>query len=180
MSNPKRILPHQSLWRERTVRVGVAVIGNIDQWYADLYGAMSLAYRLSVLIKGRTAAVKITYHLRKLDATLSKLFKVLHKAMEKGVRINDLADPEKAAEAIRTLRKLHGLLHGFQHACKLARLTNYSLMAGYIHSIGNYNEEIEELIQLLELSLQPKIVNSLYKRSKQERERGEIFDLSEV
>jgi hypothetical protein len=162
------------------VGVGVAVIGNIDRWYADLYGAMSLAYRLSALIKDRTAAVKIAYHLRHLDSTLSKLFKDLHKAMEKGVRNNDLAAPEKATEAIQALRKLHGLLHRFQHACKLARLTNHSLMAGYIHNIGTYNEEIEELIQLLELSLQPETVNSLYKRSKEERERGQIFDLSEV
>jgi hypothetical protein len=88
--------------------------------------------------------------------------------------------PESIAEACESLHKLHGLLEKFLEACKRARLTNNSLMAGAIRNINNYNDEILELSDLLKLSLQPEVVKSIYNRAKAEKERGEIFDLSEV
>ncbi|MGO8785864.1 MAG: hypothetical protein ACLQVL_00590 [Terriglobia bacterium] len=160
----------------------IAVIQNIqvEYWYADLYGAMSLAYRLSALVKNRAAAIKLVYHVRHLDSILEKLFKDIHTAMKKGVSKDIDSSPESIAEAAQSLRKLHAILNKFQQACKIARLSNNSLMAGHIHNINNYNEEILELIELIDLSLHPAVIDSIYSRAKRERERGEIFDLSEV
>jgi hypothetical protein len=160
----------------------VAVLGNIelDRWYADIYGAMSLALRLSSLVRDRAAALKLAYNIRRLDLILSNMFTEIHKAIEKGMPKGRDVTPESIAEACESLHKLHGLLEKFLEACKRARLTNNSLMAGAIRNINNYNDEILELSDLLKLSLQPEVVKSIYNRAKAEKERGEIFDLSEV
>lgn len=160
----------------------IAVIQNIqaEYWYADLYGAMSLAYRLSALVKNRAAVFKLVYHIRRLDSTLGSLFEEIQKAMKKGVSKGVAPRPENVAEALQSLKKLHRILDKFDNACKVARLTNNSLMAGHIYSINKYNDEILELIELIQLSQQPEVVNSIYDRAKREREQGEVFDLSEV
>jgi hypothetical protein len=164
------------------VGAAIAVIENIqvEYWYADLYGAMSLAYRLSALVKNRAAAIKLVYHIRHLDSILEKFFKDIHNAMKKGVPKALDSSPERIAEAAQSLRKLHAILNKFHQACKIARLTNNSLMAGHIHNINSYNEEVLELIELLDLSLHREVIDSIYNRAKRERESGEIFDLSEV
>jgi hypothetical protein len=53
-------------------------------------------------------------------------------------------------------------------------------VAGSIRSINNYNDEVLELSELLDLSRQSEVVKSIYNRAKAEKERGELFDLSEV
>ncbi len=160
----------------------VSFLGNIelDRWYADIYGAVSLAFRLSSLVKDRAATVKLAYHIRRLDSVLSNFFVEIHKAIEKGMPKGREVTPENIAEACESLYKLHSILEKFHEACKRARLTNNSLMAGAIRSINNYNDEVLELSDLLKLSLQPEVIKSIYNRAKIERERGEIFDLSEV
>ncbi|MGH9342657.1 MAG: hypothetical protein ACRD19_02690 [Terriglobia bacterium] len=157
----------------------VAVIGNIDLWYADIYKVMSVAYRLSAIVRDRATAVKVAYHLRHLDLVLGKMFKDIRKEMDKSVKRDD-AKPGQVEEVIQALGKLHNILRGFLHACKLARLTNNSLTAQPIHNIENWNEEVAELMEIMGLLMHPEAINSVYKRSRHERERGEIFDLSEV
>jgi hypothetical protein len=158
---------------------GVSVIGNVDLWYADLYGVMSMAYRLSAAIKDRATAVKIAYRLRHLDSVLAKMFKDIRAAIDNKSKPKTV-NPEQVREAIQALGKLHSVIARLLHASKLARLTNNSLMAQSLHNIANWNDEVAELIEVVGLSLNPEAVNSLYKRSQEERDRGEIFDLSEV
>lgn len=157
----------------------VAVIGNVDRWYADLYGVMSMAYRLSAIIKDRATTVKIAYRLRHLDSVLAKMFKDIHAGINKNAK-PEVVSPKQVEETIQVLEKLHGVLAKLLHVCKLARLTNNSLMAQSLHNIANWNEEVAELIEVIQISLNRELTDSLYKRSKEERERGEIFDLSEV
>lgn len=141
---------------------------------------MALASRLSALVKDRVAAVKIAYHIRRLDSTLSNFFTEIHKALEKGMPKGHEVTPKSIGEACESLDRLHGILENFHELCKHARLTNNSLMAGPINSINNYNDEILELSELLKLSLPPEAIKSIFTRAKEEKERGEIFDLSEV
>ena len=158
---------------------GVAVIGNVDRWYAGLYGVVSTAYRLSAAIKDRATAVKIAYRLRNLDSVLAKMFKDVRASIDRSAK-PEVINPEQIQAAIQALKKLHGVLTKLLHICKTTRLTNNSLMAQSLHNIANWNEEVAELIEVVQLSLDHEIMDSLYGRSKEERERGEIFDLSEV
>lgn len=166
----------------RFMSAAVTVLGNIEEdlWYASVYGMMALASRLSALVKDRVAVVKLAYHIRRLDSTLSNFFVEIRKAVEKGMPKGRDVTPKNIAKACESLDKLHDILDKFHEVCKRARLTNNSLMAGTINSINNYNDEILELSQLLKLSLHPEVIKSIYNRAKAEKERGEIFDLSEV
>jgi hypothetical protein len=157
----------------------IAVIGNVDRWYADIYSVISLAYRLSALVKERATAVKVARHLRNIDAALAKMFKDIRSEIDEDTKPG-IPKPEQAREAIQALEKLHTILHELMKACKRARLRNNSLIAQPIHNIENWNEEVEELMEVIGLVLQHETVNSVYKRSKYEREHGDIFDLSEV
>ena len=157
---------------------GVAVIGNVDLWYADLYGVMSAAYRISAIIKNR-AALKIAYHLRRIDTVLAKMFKEIHAAIERNPKA-EAVRPGEVQEALQALEKLHRVLARLLHISKGARLTNNSLMAQSLHNIANWNEEVAELIEVIQLSLHAEVPEVLYQRAKTERERGEVFDLSEV
>jgi flagellar biosynthesis component FlhA len=107
------------------------------------------------------------------------MFKNVHTAIDKNAK-PEAVSLEQLQESIQVLEKLHGVLANLLRACKLARLTNNSLMAQSLHNIANWNEEIAELMEVIRLSLNREMTDSLYKRSKEERERGDIFDLSEV
>jgi hypothetical protein len=165
--------------RSNVLGAGVAVIGNIDRWYADMYGAMSMAYRLSAAIKDRATAVKVAFRLRHLDSVLTRMFKDIHASIDRNPK-PEAVNPEQVQEAMQLLEKLQSILARLLHVCKVARLTNNSLMAQSLHNIANWNEEVAELIEVMQLSLNREAIDFLYKRSKEERERGEIFDLSEV
>lgn len=158
---------------------GIAVVGNVDLWYADLYGVMSAAYRISAIIKDRTAALKIAYHLRHIDSVLTKMFKEIHAAIERNPKAG-VVRPAEVQEALQALDKLHRVLARLLHISKAARLTNNSLMAQSLHNIANWNEEVAELIEVVQLGLHREVPEALYQRAKTERERGEVFDLSEV
>jgi hypothetical protein len=176
--------PNASKWTGRRVFVSasVTVLRNIelDRWNADIYGVMSLASRLSSLVKDRAATVKVAYHIRRLDSSLAKLFTEIRKAIEEGTPKGHGVTLEHIVEISESLGKLHEILDKFHEACRRSRLTNNSLVAGSIKSINNYKDEVLELSELLDLSRQPEVVKSIYNRAKAEKERGELFDLSEV
>jgi len=164
------------------VGAAAAILANfeVDRWNADVYGAMALASRLSSLVKNRAATVKLAYDLRRLNSTLYRFFDEIHKVVERGMPKGRGVTPERILEASETLLKLHDALDRFYELCRHARLTNNSLMAGTLKSINDYNDEVLELSDLLKLSLQPEVIQSIYNRAKAEKERGDIFDLSEV
>jgi hypothetical protein len=164
------------------VSSAAAILANfeVDRWNADVYGAMALASRLSSLVKNRVETVKLAYALRRLNSTLFKFFDEIHKGIERGMPKGLDVTPERILEASETLLKLHGILDKFYEVCKGARLTNNSLLAGTLRSINHHNDEVLELSDLLKLSLQPEVIQSIYNRAEAEKERGDIFDLSEV
>ena len=158
---------------------GIVIAGNVDLWYADLYEIMALAYRLSAAIKDRVTAAKIAQQYRRIDSLLAKMFKDVHKALDEH-KGSSLGTPAELQEAIQTISKLHSQVGRLLQASKRARLTNNSLTAQSLYNIANWNEEVADLLEAFELSANPEAINAIYKRSKEERERGDIFDLSEV
>ena len=152
----------------------------VDRWNADIYGAMALASRLSSLVKNRAATVKLAYDLRKLDRAMASFFHEIHKGIKRGQSKRSDATPEQVLDASDTLLKMHSTITRLYEACKRSRLTNHSLMAGTLRNINEYNEEVLELSSLLRLSIQPEVVEAIYNRAREEQERGEVFDLSEV
>jgi hypothetical protein len=161
----------------------VAVLGYYepDRWNADVYGALALASRLSGLVKSRALTVQLAYNLWRLNSILRDFFSEIRKAVEHGVpKDQPPVTPERMRDIVQDLRKLHKTIGKIYSACKLTGLTNNSLTAGPLHSIYNYNEDILELAQMLELSQQPETIQSIYDRADVEKERGDIYDVSEI
>jgi hypothetical protein len=161
----------------------IAVLSNFerDRWNADIYGAMALASQLSVLVQKRALTIRLAYYFWRLNSTLEGFFADVRKAIQAAVP-KDLAlvAPERVLEMAQDLRKVHRTIEHIYGSAKRAGLTNNSLTAGALKSVCSYNEDVLELAELLELSLKPELVESIYDRARAERERGDIFDLSEV
>jgi hypothetical protein len=161
----------------------IAVLSNFerDRWNADVYGAMALASQLSALVKNRALTIRLAYYFWRLNSILGDFFVDVRKAIKAGApKDQALATPERVLEMAQDLRKVHRTIEHIYGCAKRAGLTNNSLTAGALKSVCNYNEDVLELAELLELSLKPELVESIYDRARAERERGEVFDLSEV
>jgi len=89
-------------------------------------------------------------------------------------------DPEKVREGIITLRRLHRTIHTIIEASKHIGLTNNSLTAGPLRNIEYWGEEVIELADLAELTQSEDVIQSIYDRAAQEKERGELYDLDQV
>jgi hypothetical protein len=165
------------------VSVMAATLANfdLDNWNAQVYGAMALASRISSLVKNRAETVKLSRSLKRLDSSLSKLFEEIYKGLERSElsKIRGVT-PELVTSASEVLFQLNRILATVYEACKQARLTNNSLTAGTLRSINERNEEILELADLLKLSLEPDVIESIHARARKEKKRGDVFDLSQV
>jgi len=164
------------------VGTAAAILTNfeVDRWNADVYGTMALASRLSSLVKNRAATLKLAYSLRGLNSALANFFKEIRKGIKRGTPKDSHITPERVLEASETLFKLHGLIGALYDVCRHDRLTNNTSIAGTLGSIKDYNDEILELAEVLRLSLKPEVIQAICDRANAERERGEVFDLSEV
>lgn len=162
--------------------VAVAVLNNFgnDQWNADVYDTMALASRLSTLVKDRSKTIGISYRLYGLNSKLNALFKQIYARLEGPAGEERVFTPEETQDAIRSLRKLCGLLDTLFEAGRRSRLTNNSLTASWLNSIHVYSDELQELAQIIELTLDEYHLKFVYERASKERESGDVFDISQI
>jgi hypothetical protein len=150
-----------------------------DDWNAEFYTVMALASRLALLVKSHAQVFSLAIRLRRLDSALCKLFREkVYKTLESPQV--QTADPEKVREGIITLRRLYRTIHTIIKASKHIGLTNNSLTAGPLRNIEHWGEEIIELADLAELTQSEDVIQSIYDRAAQEKERGELYDLGQV
>jgi hypothetical protein len=140
---------------------------------------MALASRLAALVKTRSQVVTLAYRFWRLDSTLANFFREgIYKALESPQ--TEKVDPDRVREAIVTLRRLYLTLDAIVKASKHIGLTNNSLTASSLRNIQHWGEEIMELVELVELSQNEELLSSIYARAAQEKERGELYDISQV
>jgi len=159
-----------------------AVLGNFgsDQWDAELYAVLSMAARLSALVKNRAQTFHLTYQLWRLNAALSRFFDELRDVMEgKKPAVPAPLTAEQLEDGIRTLRKIHVSLETMYEAARRSRLTNNSLVAMPLRSVHSYSDEILDLAEVLEI-YQANGVDAVFDRSARERAQGEIYDLAKA
>lgn len=163
----------------------VAVLSNFDadRWDADVYGAIALASRLSTLVKSRAATIKLAYHFWQLDSALRGFLDEVYGVMESGTPSSgeeEKITPERIEEAADTLRRLHKTVDSIYHAAKRAGLVNNSITAMALNSARKHAEDILELADWFEMSLNPEAVESIFQRASDEEARGEIFDFESI
>jgi len=161
----------------------VAVLSSFgsDQWDAETYAVLSLAARLSSLVKTRSQAIRLAYQMWRLNSMLAGFFEAVSNVFEGRVSPSTTpVTPEQIEDSIRTLRKMHAALETLYEAAKRSQLTNHSLIAMPLRSMHTYSDEILELAELLELCQAPEQVQAIFDRSSKEREQGDIYDLAQI
>lgn len=150
-----------------------------DNWNAELYSVMALASRLAAMVKSHSQVVALAYRFWRLDSTLANFFREsVYKVIETPPPVS--VDPDQLREGIVNLRRLYRTIETIVKASKHIGLTNNSLTAGSLRNIQHWGEEIIELVELVELNQNEEVLRSIYDRAARERERGELYDLSQV
>lgn len=150
-----------------------------DDWNAELYSVMALASRLAALVKSHSQVVTLAYRFWRLDSALARLFREgIYKAIE--TPSPSAINADQVREGLATLRRLHRLIDTIIKASKHIGLSNNSLTAGSLRNIEHWGEEIIELVEVIELSQNEEVLSSIYRRAEQEKERGELYDISQV
>lgn len=72
-----------------------AVISNLGTYAisAQVYDALALASRLAAVVKNRGGALRMAYHLHRLDSQVAEFVSVVDRAMEGKLKPNPSAEP---------------------------------------------------------------------------------------
>jgi hypothetical protein len=168
-----------------TVSTAATVISNLGtyNWNAQVYNVLALASELAVAVKNRGNSIRIAYHLRNLNNSVSEFVSIVNEAMEGKRKPNASADPVTAQTLRSSADNLEQMYHTLDYIIEGSRragLTNNSLTAGSVRGLQQNLDAIASLADWLDLAAQPDAVNGIFERAKQERERGELIDLAEI
>jgi hypothetical protein len=170
---------------EPQVSAGVAILNLLgtDQWNADVHGSLSVASKVSLVIKGGAHKFQLAFLLYSLNGRLKSFFSEIYDAMDNAEKTAQAAEPpkvEQVQQSVFSLRELSTSLSNTYDRAKRIRLTNNSLLAGSLSRLYTYSEDLSELADWLEMLLDPNTYESAFKRAADEKEQGQVFSLSQI
>lgn len=153
-------------------------------WDAEVYDALSLASRLANAVENRTNGLRLAVGLHKINSRLNELSKTIQRDVEAAEggqgKVDEEITPQRLHEVAADVDHLARMLESLHESAGRARLTNNSFMAGSLRGIFEHIEELHDLADWFETAAQMTEVNAIFSRAKQERERGDVYDLSQV
>lgn len=155
----------------------------IDEWDASVYGTLATVSHLAAVVRNRANVFRIAYGLHGVNSKLTEMMTKVYGAIEGKIPTDanaEAATPERVRETIDNIERLGRMLEYMHELLRRARLTNNSLTAGQLNSVQRHVEELKDLADWFEASLHSEENNAAFDRAKQERERGPIYDISEV
>jgi hypothetical protein len=167
------------------VSTAATLIQNFEtyEWNAQVYAVLSLASRLATAVKSKSNTLRLAYNLHKTNRSLDALFERVHAVLEGRVPLDPNAEPvtpERLRSVADTAIQLHQTLDYIFEAGKRAGLLNNSVIAGALRRLGSFRAELLDLADWFESVSEPERTEELFERSRQERERGEVFDIDQV
>lgn len=158
-----------------------------SEWDAEVYDALSASSRLANAVKNKANTVRIAIGLRKTNSQLNEVFRNIQRDIE---AVESGKAPAKAIEEPITPQRLHEVAANVDHLARMlehidegarrARLTNNSLMVGPLNGLRKHIEPLHDLADWFETAAQQTEVNVIFARARQERESGDVYDLSQV
>jgi hypothetical protein len=175
---------------ENPVATAAAVLNNFgtDTRNVELYDSLSLATRLSIAVKSvktHTHNLKLSYLLWKLNGNAARFFQqiddIIAGKVEPGA--DDAAvpvTPENITKAVDALMKLGTTFNGVYEQASRKRLLNNSIIAGPVVALRAHAERFFELAEWCEMFRNTDEIERVFASANEERQRGEVYDLSQV
>jgi hypothetical protein len=151
-------------------------------WNADVNRAASLSVRAyegaSKVIRGTLSQITLTRDLWKLDSLLASLLETFYNAAEK-----PMSPPEVQHEIRKTLAALRSICDqcdGLYNTAKSRGLTNRRLMGPALNSIHVRSEELFDIIEAVEISLDSSGVDAIFDEALAELQSGATVKISDL
>jgi glycyl-tRNA synthetase beta subunit len=162
--------------------VAVLSILGTDRWNTDVYGSLTAASEVSSALKNGALRIRLAYLLQVLNRRLKHFFEELYNAVDHPNPVAPEQTPsvEDIQQAISALRQLSTSLSNTYDRAKRVRLTNNSLLGGALGRLHIYSEDLSEVAEWLEMLLEPNSYENAFKRAADEKEQGQVFNLSQV
>lgn len=162
-----------------------AVINNLgsSDLNIQVYDTVSAAAALAKAASDRTKVLGIAYSLLKLNRSFKSLFEQIDDVLTGKRPVDPDVEPmtpQKLQEMIDNLAHICRMVDYFHESMRRARLTNNSLTAGSIRKLQANNERLKDLVDWLDACAKPDELESVFTRAKQERDRGELYDLTQA
>jgi hypothetical protein len=172
---------------ENPVTTAAAVLNNFgtDNWKADLYESLSLAARLSIAVKSvktHTHNLKLSYLLWKLNGHASRFFQKVEDITAGKIKTPEVSapTPEDIEKAIAALMQLGSTFNEVYEQASRKRLLNNSIIAGPVVALRAHADKFFELAEWCEMFLHVEDVERVFASANEERQRGDVYDLSQV
>ncbi len=165
-----------------------AVLNNFgtDNWNAEMYESLSLAARLSIVVKNVRSHgqnIKLSYWLWKVNARAAKFFQAVDDFVAENAPPQPDSQPptpELIEKAIAKLMELGASYNAIYEEARRRRLLNNSLIAGPVTALRANADQFFELAEWCDLYLHSDRVDELFAQANQQRAKGEVYDLSQV
>jgi hypothetical protein len=172
------------------VATAVAVLNNFgtDSWNAEFHENLSTAARLSILVKTVTShsqSVKMSYLLWKINGRTAKFFQTIDDIVAGKIasaqenNVEPITD-EKIKKAIADLMEIGTSLSGIYEEARRKRLLNNSLIAGPVTALRANADQFFELAEWCDLILNGDRVEEIFANANEQRNKGDVYDLTQV
>lgn len=165
----------------------VVNIFTTDTWKADAYESLSLAARLSMLVKGvRTHSqnLKMSYWLWKINGQAAKFFTkvddILAAPPTQSANSPELPSSETFQKSVDILMQLGMSFKEVYEEARRRRFLNNSLIAGPVTALHSNADQFFELAEWLEMMKDPNHIDAVFAKANEQRKNGEVYSLAEV
>lgn len=147
----------------------------------QVYDTVSAAAALAKAASDRAKVLSIAYNLVKLNRSFRSLFDQVDDVLTGKRPVDPQAEPmtpQRLQEMIDSLSHVCRMVDYFYESMRRARLTNNSLTAGSMRNLQLNSERLKDFVDWLDAVAKPDDLDSIFNRAKQERDHGELYDLS--
>jgi len=149
----------------------------------DAVAGVSNVAKLAAAAKNKVQVMRMAMVLRRTNRSLKNFFDLVDDVQSGKRRIEPTAEPvtpQQLQNMVDNLEHISRMIDFLYESMRRAGLTNNSLTAAGLKTLNGYGEPLRDLVDWLDALSKPEFLKSVFERAKQERERGELFDLAKV
>lgn len=155
-----------------------------DDFESRTFDVVSLISSLAAKAKSRTSVISFSFSLYKLNRKIASSLGGLHEVLEGRKAPSSCSDEPISRQRILAIADnfdfCHRAIECIYEGARRARMTNNSRIAGNLLCLRKFGDEMQDIAMWLETLADEAGVKKIFDRAEQEKESGEIYDLSQV